>query len=325
MSMMTDPPASGPRPAAQGPATVPAPPEPEGSRGVSLAALTCQITEALGADARPLVDSATMARVYAEARSLRASEPLARVQGYRLVRALDRNVAWCDIPAEGDGYAVLGSHNACDLVLSNDAGVWLRHLAAICVRLADDRVGLRLIDLKTDMPFFLDDDTPRWSVLARGPFAMRIGRHIVCGFPTGEGPVARTEPVACGPVLRLGPSGSTTSSPNPLLRLTIRDGSMGASVELASEALDTGLLIGRGLNCFDGGLRRVLGDSISRAHVLLLRDQGDILAFDLCSGNGTRAAGQRVRRQRLSDAGPTLELGKMVTLSLLRLPSEGAS
>jgi pSer/pThr/pTyr-binding forkhead associated (FHA) protein len=46
--------------------------------------------------------------------------------------------------------------------------------------------------------------------------------------------------------------------------------------------------------------------------VLLLRDHGDVFAYDLCSTNGTRVAGQRIRRHRLSDAGTTLELGKKV-------------
>ena len=45
---------------------------------------------------------------------------------------------------------------------------------------------------------------------------------------------------------------------------------------------------------------------------LLVRDKDDVYAFDLCSTNGTRASGQRIRRYRLSDGGSTLELGKKV-------------
>jgi hypothetical protein len=318
-----------------------------------------------GANERPRVDLETMRGIYGRARDLVPEGPPARerVQGYRLVRVLDRNISWVDIRIGGDGYAVLGSHDRCDLVLSSDAGVWLRHLAAICVRLEDGGVGLRLIDLKTDLPFFLDDDTARWSVLARGPFAMRLGRHVVCGFPIGpatEGAAAsspRSEavravpdrgrprnlgetgvletgisfdlppearPLTAVPVLNelssfvpsapvsqiqdlLGPS----TSPNHV-RVTLERGGMGASVELPSEALEAGVLLGRALNCFDGGLRRIFCEAISRAHVLLVRDRDDVFAFDLCSTNGTRVAGQRIRRYRLSDSGATLELGKKV-------------
>jgi hypothetical protein len=285
------------------------------------------------------------------------------------VRVLDRNISWVDVRISGDGYAVLGSHDRCDLVLSSDAGIWLRHLAAICVRLDDDSVGLRLIDLKTDLPFFLDDDTPRWSVLARGSFAMRLGRHVVCGFPIGaattENTVAQAAQVGPRPVpeaprirdlhetgvldtgLSFGATGApgapvdarsiaVVPGPNELssfvasapvsqiqdllgpsaspnhVRVTLERGGMGASVELPAEAMEAGVLLGRALNCFDGGLRRIFCEAISRAHVLLVRDREDVFALDLCSTNGTRVAGQRIRRHRLSDAGTTLELGKKV-------------
>jgi hypothetical protein len=310
-----------------------------------------------GIHERPRVDLDTMRAVFGRARDLMPDEPPARerVQGYRLVRVLDRNISWVDVRIGGEGYAVLGSHDRCDLVLSSDSGVWLRHLAAICVRLDDDSVGLRLIDLKTDLPFFLEEDTPRWSVLATGPFAMRLGRHVVCGFPIGPAatdehpsPEARPtehrrgDPGATGivetalirstneghvipvrapneitaflPSAPLPPlaDGGAPPAGGPLIRVTLERGGMGASVELPADALDAGILLGRALNCFDGGLRRIFCEAISRAHVLLLRDQGDVFAYDLCSTNGTRVAGQKIRRHRMNDGGTTLELGKKV-------------
>ncbi|APR85303.1 Hypothetical protein A7982_10652 [Minicystis rosea] len=315
-----------------------------------------QLSQDSGPLERPRVDLETMRAVYGRARDLMPEEPPARerVQGYRLVRVLDRNISWVDVRIGGEGYAVIGSHDRCDLVLSNDSGVWLRHMAAICVRLDDDTVGLRMIDLKTDLPFFLEDDTPRWSVVASGPFAMRIGRHVVCGFPigplTGDEPPPQQrqferrdqDPAATGiietglirmpsegnvvsvrapneitaflpslPVAQIQDLASGVSSPTHI-RVTLERGGMGASVELPADALDAGILLGRALNCFDGGLRRIFCEAISRAHVLLLRDHGDVFAYDLCSTNGTRVAGQKIRRHRMSDAGTTLELGKKV-------------
>jgi hypothetical protein len=105
----------------------------------------------------------------------------------------------------------------------------------------------------------------------------------------------------------LGPSTSSDQ-----VRVTLERGGMGASVELPFEALEAGVLLGRALNCFDGGLRRIFCEAISRAHVLLLRDHGEVSAYDLCSTNGTRVGGQRIRRFKLADAGATLELGKKV-------------
>ncbi len=334
------------------------------SAGASAPTAVGQTSE--GGNERPRVDLETMRGIFDRARDMlpEPSPPRERVQGYRLVRVLDRNISWIDVRIGGDGYAVLGSHDRCDLALSSDAGIWLRHLAAICVRLEDDSVGLRLIDLKTDLPFFLDDDTARWSVLARGPFAMRLGRHVVCGFPigpaAGEGapvaaqaaqmapappdgarardgqtgvlqtgvsldPLAQARSVvaapspnelsqfiAAAPVSQIQDLLGPSSSPDHV-RVTLERGGMGASVELPTEALDAGVLLGRALNCFDGGLRRIFCEAISRAHVLLVRDREDVFAFDLCSTNGTRVAGQRIRRHRLSDAGSTLEMGKKVT------------
>lgn len=319
-----------------------------------------------GANERPRVDLETMRGVFARARDMLPEGPPARerVQGYRLVRVLDRNISWVDVRITGEGYAVLGSHDRCDLVLSNDAGIWLRHLVAVCVRLEDNTVGLRLVDLKTDLPFFVDDDTVRWSIIARGPFAMRLGRHVVCGFPIGPGTgddrqsssaperprisspqaePARVKDAGATGVIETGITSAVDArsildapGPNELssflpaqpvsqiqdllgasvsadhVRVTLERGGMGASVELPMEALDNGVLLGRALNCFDGGLRRIFCEAISRAHVLIVRDKDDVYAFDLCSTNGTRASGQRIRRYRLSDAGSTLELGKKV-------------
>ena len=310
---------------------------------------------------QPKISRDAMRAIYARARDLLPFEPPPRrdVQGYRLMRVLEGNVSWVDIRVSADGYAVLGSHDRCDLVLASDAGIWLRHMIATCVRLEDDSVALRLIDLKTDVPFFLENDEPQWAVLAMGSFAIRIGRHVVCGFPIGatDGEDAAPEPQArapgrghtfeslsrtraamletsagdmSAPLIRsmrprdepftivpaapvsqiqelIGPS----ASPNHV-RVTLERGGMGASVEIPTEALDTGVLLGRALNCFDGGLRRIFCDAVSRAHVLLLRDRDEVHALDLCTTNGTRVSGRRIRRYRLSNDGSTLELGKKV-------------
>ncbi len=303
----------------------------------------------------PKLSREAMRVVYERARDLVPDGPVARtaVHGYRLLRALDGNVSWVDIRISGDGYAVLGSHDRCDLVLADDAGIWLRHLLATCVRLADGSVGVRLIDLKTDVPFYLEDDEPQWSVTASGPFAIRLGRHVICGFPLAEAsegsaleppkgtvtlgrglaavpgqvpstqvnvdtpprPIRRVgEPftiVPSAPVSQIQDLIGPSTSPDHV-RVTLERGGMGASVEIPAAALEAGVLLGRALNCFDGGLRRIFCDAVSRAHVLLVADRGEVFALDLCTTNGTRVLGRRIRRYGLSNEGATLELGKKV-------------
>ncbi len=302
----------------------------------------------------PKITRETMRAVYERARDLVPDLPIAPqdVRGYRLLRALDGNVSWVDIRTGGEGYAVLGSHDRCDLVLADDTGIWLRHLLAACVRLPDGSTGLRIIDLKTDVPFYLEDDAPQWSVTASGPFAIRLGRHVICGFPLGDASAFAAEPPTGASTMNHGAPGAVPaqtfpslvrvdplpalrrvgepftivpsapvsqiqdligpgSSPNHV-RVTLERGGMGASVEIPAAALESGVLLGRALNCFDGGLRRIFCDAVSRAHVLLLADQGEVFAHDLCTTNGTRVAGRRIRRYRLAGEGATLELGKKV-------------
>ncbi len=315
---------------------------------------------------RPQLDLAAMRAIFTRARDLVPEEmpPRDRVQGYRLVRVLDRSISWVDIHAGGDGYAVLGSHDRCDLVLSNDSSIWLRHMVAACARLEDGSLGLRLIDLKTNIPFFLDDDSPQWSVTANGPFAMRLGKHVICGFPIEQrgpgashgalGSVHEADPREDPHATRVAPDASVDAPPprvealdrvpiapkasnyQPVapvsqihdllvpitgtehVRVTLERGGMGASVELPLTALDTGVLLGRALNCFDGGLRRIFCEAISRTHVLIFRDRDGVFALDLCSTNGTRVNGHRIRRHRLDDHGSTLELGKKVVFRWVR-------
>jgi hypothetical protein len=310
----------------------------------------------------PRVDVETMRSMFLRAARLFPETAPApeNVRGFRLVRVLDRNVSWIDIRIDGDGYAVCGSHDRCDLVLSQDSGIWLRHLVAVAVRLDDGTVGMRLIDLKTDLPFFLDDDVARWSVVARGTFAIRLGRHVLCGFPIGAAsatdPVSPTPPKVrppgslapdavdpratdaadsnggettdtIGNSLAINPPRAVITAPpaseiqafvgpapsSDHVRVTLERAGIGASVELPLARLDAGVLLGRALNTFDGGLRRIFCEAISRVHVLLLRDATGVYALDLCTTNGTRANGRRIRRHVLADAGTTLELGKKVT------------
>lgn len=275
--------------------------------------------------AHPWLNRDTMRTIYARAQLLVTDVPQQRAQGYRLIAVHADHVSWVDIRLCGDGYAVLGSHARCDLVLRDTAGVRRRHLAAVAVRLADDGLGVRLFGLNTNVPFLVEDETPRMSDLARGRFAVRLDGYVVCGFPVvfldalrggaaNDGAVQAVSVVEPSPVLGpVRPIAPTSQGPT---RLLFARGTLGAAIELPAEMLDEGVLLGRSRTFLNAGLRRVLSDeAISTAHLLLLRRGVDVFAYDLCSTNGTRVRGQCIRRHRVTSAEPTLELGT-VTLTI---------
>src|SRR5262245_9889870 len=120
----------------------------------------------------PRVRPSMLADAYALARE-RTGNARASAAGYRLFWVRGGDIAWMDLPVRRD-YAVLGRHTQCDAVL-DDPEISLRHLLATIVELADGP-ALRLIDLHTDVPFYLQDDVPRRSIVASGPVAVRLGR-----------------------------------------------------------------------------------------------------------------------------------------------------
>ena len=295
------------------------------------------------------VDADGMRGVLREAFTFMSHEPPPRAEGYRLVDVLGRHVSWLDVPADpASGYAVLGAHMRCDLVLAEDTSISSRHVAAIVVRLEDARLGLRVIDLRTDQPPFFDDGTLRRSALARGPFAMRVGRHVVCGFPiaprgapngalphgadgahqgatnspghTSEEPAPASGRYAVGALLAA-PSGLGDPSAAGHFRLTMahwrsRRWCTGTSAEVPLAELDEGVILGRVRGCLDAG--GVCSDAVSRPHLLLLLEHGHLFAFDLASSNGTRVSGDRIRRFCIPERGAAIELGKQLMLVVSR-------
>lgn len=312
---------------------------------------------------QPRIDVATMRRALSTAEAVMALNPpeSPMVEGYRLFRVSGGDVAWLDMPANTGAYAVFGSHPRCDVKFASGDDVCVRHLVATCCNLGDGGFGLRLMDLQTSIPFFVDDDVPRRSIVVSGPLLVRIGRHVVGGLPVGprassrvlqvsscgmseppralesvsekaavEGaaPPAPTEGITTSHRFARGEISHITSvrpvshiedmlaprAKTGYVRLTLQSSERSAAVELPEQALDDGVLLGRADNCLDRGLRAVLSTHISRTHLLLLRDGTEVMALDLCSTNGTRYAGQKVRRVMVPAEGLALTLGPELTL-----------
>ncbi len=292
----------------------------------------------------PRIDAEELASGYAWARQGATMRPPAVETGYRLFWALPPEMGFLDLEARPGRYAVIGRHTSCDAVLGSDPEISLRQLLATSYVLEDGNVALRLLDLFGKCPMFLGDDVPRRSLVATGPLRLRLGRYVLAALPIveralvteGEPSVddARVEvhEMAAPPRKTLGGgrdeghpyrSPSSVASLPPVTgiqlvgvavgpgrsRITVEREGRGASVEVTDADLDRGVLIGRADQCFDGGLRRVLSDVVSRAHLLLLRDGDKVFAFDTGSTNGTYQRGARVRRVELQDAGTELLLG----------------
>lgn len=334
----------------------------------------------------PAVSSSFLEQAYARARRSMEDIPAAQT-GFRLFWVRDGETGWLDLPSTG-AHVVLGRHTNCDVVLHGDPALSLRHLIATTIDLADGP-ALRLLDLRTAIPFHLADGAPRASIVASGPVAVRLGAYVIGSVPVeargarptgpvvpaslpparvseeralprsmrpppmtgppqpdpeeeddlpvsyvasmpppapildlpgrsrpapGTDPPARQAPTAAAPRAGRGPA--EPSGP-VCARMTLRREGRGATIELTEGELEVGVLVGRSDRCYSGGLASILDTSISRGHVLLLRQQDGFDAFDLASTQGTFSGGKRVQRARLSDDGTTLTLATVNPITLI--------
>lgn len=280
-------------------------------------------------DDGPWVEAPALRAMYAEAvADVRAdtSAPLGR-PGYRLFFGRGRGLRSHTLSLGGSSSAVLGRHERCDVHLEGDGQIGLRHLLLRAID-AEGGPTLDIRDLRAELPFFLHDETPHRSLTAQGALAFRLGRYGVVAVPVGKGvpapPSTLPDAVLVGePVVRrraittitLRPAVSAlvevAGVPNDAVgRMLARRGEERASVWLAERHLERGVLVGRYPRCVGGGIREILRAQVSRAHVLVLREAGEVVCYDLCSTNGMVAGGRRVRRVRMAGDLPVALAGK---------------
>lgn len=251
----------------------------------------------------------------------------------------------CDLPATRGAFLVLGRHSSCDLVLGADPCIALRHAIVRSSVLDDGCPVVSVLDLQTRDGFQIADGTAQRSIVATGPLAFRIGAYTLVALPGGAPAEAAFNPPVCEraeahpyraasrrledqPVeswrvvsritLMPGPGAVSLRSPGARFRedtrheLTLGAAGRRASVVLSGTDLDRGVLVGRDPRCVDAGLRAILGEGISRMHLLLRRDpRGTVVAFDLASTQGTYGRTGRIRSVDLDDAGTTLMMGTL--------------
>jgi len=263
--------------------------------------------------------------------------PRPGVEGVHVFGVFGRDVMVRFLPANPHEHMVIGRHEECDIVLRADDTVSLRHLLARAIRLQDGSTALRLLDLGTHRPFLLHDGTMHRALVATGPFAVAVGRYVIGGIPadaeryeTQGGPYrapalihsARRIPHSAlrTPVglrrsrITLMPgSRFVTQVPgwpeDGYVRLTLSRGGAVSSIVIDETTLENGVLIGRATRCLDRGFKTILTTSISRVHLMLLRDGSQDVAIDLCSTQGTYANQARLRSVCLPPSRCRLKIG----------------
>lgn len=237
--------------------------------------------------------------------------------------------------------AVIGRHNRTTLALPRDhATAALRHLVLL-VRLVEGCPEARLLDLQTEIGFADPEGRRFEAIRTNAPTFVSAGGAVLILLPTGlghrlpSGPEnaweslakprwidARrgepTERAAQEPVVLStdGPRGCRSTlcraEEIPYGMVTIASGPDEATVRISGRALDEGIILGRYDRCEVGGPEA--DESLSRVHLLVVREGNQVLAVDTASTNGTYVGDDRVHLLALTDQ-CRLDLGGVIDLT----------
>jgi hypothetical protein len=251
--------------------------------------------------------------------------------------------------AERPEFATVGRHDQCDLVLSGDEGVSLRHIVIAAARHGLDEVRIRVIDLQTGSGLLTEDGRPCEALLAEGPVFVHMGAYQLFILPTGtlaqygwgrsaqEAWSAVPERVYLNHSIRSQDPMEGPSIPAPSRRMSRTlllppaeplgrrpaPGDPGAQVGILEVAsanrakafpvhvrdMRRGILIGRYPRCDIG----VPDAGLSRVHLLILEHEHQWWAVDTGSSNGVHQADRRVRQLVLGHAA-TFSVGHEIEL-----------
>jgi len=231
------------------------------------------------------------------------------------------------ILSEQGAFGVIGRHECCALTL-HDGDISLRHALVRVSRQGIGEARVRLIDLDSSNTFRTEDNQVCKSVLAEGPLFVHVLGYQLFLFPTGSLAPSRWDnnadvtwqsfpervyldhriPERANREQRRPAGRSRRHTYMTLLpaaqHLRAKPGAGGHVVgtillsaentqiahRVSSEDLERGMLIGRYERCQLAGASH----SLSRVHLVLLLDGGDIWAVDTASLNGTIVDGQKI-------------------------------
>jgi hypothetical protein len=240
-------------------------------------------------------------------------------------------------------FAIVGRHTRAGIVVPDNA-VDSRHLLIRSILLRGGALALRVLDLQTEHGFVVADGSSQRSILAIGPVVLSVGQHVLVALPseTRGDPLPSSLPStsvrssgsvrakvavlegAMSPyranarhnrssVVRLMPrlvmaGDSVADAARAAHTITLARDGCSAQIPVTKEDLSGGVIIGRSRKCTSELLRRVMDNATSRVHVLVLREDRHVFAYDLASTSGLYQSGAPVSRVLLASRS-TLTLG----------------
>ena len=274
-------------------------------------------------------------------------------EGVLCVAARGRRVeGYLHIPSGASPqFATIGRHGQCDLVLSQDPQVSLRHIA-IAIVPRERELRTRVWDLATSAGFHTEADQRCEGLLAEGPLFLRVASYHVFLFPTGSLahipwcdtaedtwqsfpervyldqriPTRGAAPQRAEPVLTHEHRSITHLLP-PVRLLRARRRRMWdeglplgqirmhvGEEETIFPVLDTDAEHGLLVGRYERCSLGVTVAPVSRVHLLIARVEGELWAVDTASTNGTYHDDCEIRQIRLQP-GTALRLGNAASLT----------
>ena len=265
--------------------------------------------------------------------ALRAAHQAQPAEGV-LIAAVDGNGVFdghshLRLPASGIAHLIVGRHERCDVVLSRDQDVSLRHVLIRATRGGHGQLNLRAIDLRSRCGLLSEDGQRCEAIASRGPLFLKVASYVVFLFPTGPSAKAWSHD-ADGTWRSFAPRSQeilpppqplkSRSAPAPgavkLATITIQSsspqaGDLTSSHAVWSDQLERGILLGRDDRCSHGGVDE---GNLSRVHLVLLSVDDEVWAIDTASTNGTRVLQGAPFRQLLLSGETHLVLADALSL-----------
>ncbi len=265
--------------------------------------------------------------------ALRAAHQAQPYEGV-LIAAVDGNNffdahAHLRLPGSGIAHLIIGRHERCDVVLSRDNDVSLRHLLVRATRGPRGEIQLRAIDLRSRCGLLSEDGKRCEAIASKGPLFIQVASYVLFLLPTGpsakpwthdadetwRGFAPRNQEILPPPQPL-----KSRSAPAPnavrLANITIQSsspqaGDLTSTHAVWSDQLERGILVGRDDRCSHGGLEE---GNLSRVHLVLLSVDDEVWAIDTASTNGSRVYSGTPFRQMLLTGETQLVLADALSL-----------
>jgi len=233
------------------------------------------------------------------------------------------------LPPSGIAHLIVGRHERCDVVLSRDNDVSLRHVLLRATRGSHGQIHLRAIDLRSRCGLLSEDGTRCEAIASRGPLFLQIASYVVFLLPTGpsvrpwsrdadetwRGFAPRNQEILPPPQAlksRSAPApGSVRLATITIQSSSAQSGDLTSTHAVWSDQLERGILVGRDDRCSHGGVDE---GNLSRVHLVLLSVDDEVWAIDTASTNGTRAVDGPPFRQLLLSGETQLVLADALSL-----------